>query len=100
MASTELCFDCHRYDTYANTSASATVRNYSRFSGGNGHAYHVGSQRYSCYNCHETHGAADQPNLLVTGRNPGINTYTRTAGGGTCAPSCHGRESYSVTYPR
>ncbi len=100
MASTELCFDCHRYDTYANNSASTTVKNYSRFSGENGHGYHVGSRRYPCYACHETHGTAAQPNLLVTGRSPGINTYTRTANGGTCNATCHGNESYSVTYPR
>lgn len=100
MASTELCFDCHRYDTYANSSATSTVKNYSRFGSGNGHAYHVGSLRYSCYNCHETHGATSQPFLMVTGRSPGINSYTRTAGGGSCVATCHGSESYSVAYPR
>lgn len=100
MATTELCFDCHNYDTYANNSASTTVKNYSRFGGGNGHAYHVGSRRYSCYNCHETHGATSQPNLLVTGRSPGITTYTRTANGGSCVATCHGSESYTVRYAR
>ena len=100
MAAGEECFDCHNYDTYANNSAATAVKNYSRFSGEEGHGYHVGSRRYSCYNCHETHGSANLPNLLVTGRSPGINTYTRTANGGTCAPTCHGSESYSVTYPR
>jgi predicted CXXCH cytochrome family protein len=100
MSNSELCFDCHLYDTYANTSASSTIRNYSRFSGGNGHAYHVGSRGYPCYTCHETHGSVNQPNLLVTGRSPGINTYTRTSGGGSCNATCHGNESYSVTYPR
>ncbi len=100
MAATELCFDCHRYDTYANNNASSTVKNYSRFGGSHGHADHVGNRRYPCYACHETHGSANQPNLLVTGRNPGINTYTRTASGGTCTATCHGSESYSVAYPR
>ncbi len=102
MASTELCFDCHRYDTYANNSASSTVKNYSRFGSNHGHAYHVGSRRYSCYTCHETHGSTTRPNLLVTGRSPGINTYTRTANDGTCAATsgCHGNESYTVAYPR
>lgn len=100
MANSELCFDCHRYDTYANNNATSTVKNYSRFGSGNGHAYHVGSRRYPCYTCHETHGATTLPNLLVTGRNPGINNYTRTANGGTCAATCHGSESYSVAYPR
>jgi predicted CXXCH cytochrome family protein len=99
MARDEQCFDCHNYDTYANNSASTTVKNYSRFSGSEGHGYHVSSRRYSCYNCHETHGST-RPNLLVTGRSPGINTYTRTANGGSCNATCHGNESYSVTYPR
>jgi len=100
MASTEQCFDCHNFNTYANSSSSSTILNYSRFAGGNGHVYHVVSQRYSCYNCHDSHGSANQPNLLVTGRSPGINTYTRTASGGTCNATCHGNESYSVTYAR
>ena len=100
MPSTELCFDCHRYDTYANNSASSTVKNYSRFGSNHGHAYHVSSRRYSCYSCHETHGATSQPNLLVTGRSQGIRTYTRTSNGGSCAATCHGSESYTVAYPR
>jgi predicted CXXCH cytochrome family protein len=100
MASTELCFDCHRFDTYANSSASSTIKNYSRFGSSNGHAYHVGSRRYPCYTCHESHGATTLPNLLVTGRSPGIQTYTRTTNGGSCVATCHGSESYSVAYPR
>jgi predicted CXXCH cytochrome family protein len=100
MASGELCFDCHNYDTYANSAATTTVRNYSRFGGSRGHAYHVGSRRYPCYACHETHGAANQPHLMVLGRTPGMRTYTRTANGGNCTASCHGSENYSVAYPR
>jgi hypothetical protein len=38
------------------------------------------------------------PHLIVTGRNPGLNAYTHTATGGTCAPSCHGTETYNVNY--
>ena len=100
MAATEQCFDCHNFNTYANGSASSTVKNYSRFAGEEGHVYHVVEERYSCYNCHDSHGSANRPNLLVTGRSPGINSYTRTTSGGTCAPTCHGSESYSVTYAR
>jgi hypothetical protein len=100
MSRDELCFDCHNYDTYANNNSSSTVKNYSRFGSNHGHAYHVGSRRYSCYTCHATHGAANQPSLLVTGRSPGIRTYTPTANGGTCAATCHGSEGYSIAYPR
>jgi nitrate reductase cytochrome c-type subunit len=100
MSSGESCFDCHRYDTYANNSASSTIRNYSRFAGGNGHTYHVGSRRYPCYACHDSHGTPGKPHLIVLGRSPGITTYTETTGGGSCRPTCHGTESYSVTYAR
>ena len=100
MTTGEICFDCHRYDTYANTSASAIFLNYSRFSGEKGHAFHVGRKAHPCYACHDTHASTSQASLIVTGRIPGINTYTRTTTGGTCAPTCHDSESYTVSYPR
>ena len=53
-----------------------------------------------CYACHVTHGSTTLPFLLVVGRVPGIVSYSRTANGGTCAPSCHGSESYTVNYAR
>jgi predicted CXXCH cytochrome family protein len=103
MATNEICFNCHRYDTYANNGASSTVKGYSRFNPPNtsrGHTYHVGSRNYPCYTCHDTHGSSTQPHLIVTGRNPGLTTYTRTANGGSCRATCHGNESYSVNYAR
>src|SRR5205085_6800648 len=57
---TDLCFDCHSYDTYANPSGPAAASAASRFnppSAAYGHAYHVGSQGQTCYACHETHGS-------------------------------------------
>lgn len=103
MARTELCFKCHRYDTYANNGATSAIKAYSRFNPpaiAEGHTYHVSSQRYSCYNCHETHGSTNRPTMMVTGRSPGINTYTQTATGGSCSPTCHGSESYTLNYAR
>ena len=107
MASGENCFDCHRYDTYANNNASATIQGYSRFNRNaagqgveNGHTFHVGNQRWPCYACHETHGSSLQKSLIATGRNPGINTYTQTTTGGTCAPTCHSSQNYNIAYPR
>ena len=99
MASTEHCFDCHRYDTYANRNASDTVRGYSRFKN-DGHAKHVGEERRPCYACHESHGSTNLPHLIVTGRSPGINSYTQTSNGGSCSPTCHGVKSYTINYPR
>jgi len=103
MASTELCFDCHRYDTYANDSASTTLKGYSRFNPpgfSRGHTYHVGNRRYPCYACHDSHGSSSKPHLMVTGRSPGLNNYTESQNGGTCSPTCHGSETYRINYPR
>lgn len=104
MSNNEICFDCHNYNTYANDQASNTVKAYSRFNPpayNRGHTYHVGNRRYPCYACHDTHGSANQKFLLVTGRNPGLNSYTMTANGGTCAPTCHGSKTYnSINYAR
>jgi hypothetical protein len=103
MAATELCFECHRFDTYANNAASSTIKGYSRFNPpatSHGHTYHVGSRRYACYSCHETHGSTTLPALMVLGRSPGILSYSQTPTGGTCTPTCHGRQSYAITYAR
>jgi predicted CXXCH cytochrome family protein len=103
MASNEICFQCHSYDVYANPGAPDAVRAYSRFNKpgvDKGHAEHVGEEQRPCYACHTTHGSTTSPHLIVTGRNPGISTYTETPGGGTCAPTCHGAESYTVNYAR
>ncbi len=104
MSTTDLCFDCHLYDTYANNSASSTVKGYSRFNSprfSEGHTFHVGSRGYSCYSCHDSHGSTTNPALIVTsGRSPGLNSYSQTATGGRCSPSCHGSESYTINYAR
>ncbi|MCX7872116.1 MAG: cytochrome c3 family protein [Verrucomicrobiae bacterium] len=104
MSNNEICFDCHNYDTYANDQANNTIKAYSRFNPpayNRGHTYHVGNRRYPCYACHDTHGSANQRFLLITGRNPGMNSYTMTANGGTCAPTCHSSKTYSsLNYAR
>ncbi|MBI5836554.1 MAG: hypothetical protein HZB25_04855 [Candidatus Eisenbacteria bacterium] len=103
MVSSEICFLCHTYNTYANRNAGNTVLGYSRFNPpnfGEGHAFHVIDQRRPCYACHATHGSANQKHLIVTGRNPGINSYTETTNGGTCSPTCHGTETYTINYAR
>ncbi|HET9951363.1 MAG TPA: cytochrome c3 family protein [Candidatus Eisenbacteria bacterium] len=103
MLPTESCFACHAYDVYANASSPASVQTYSRFNepgAGKGHTKHVDENRVPCYACHTTHGSTTLPHLLVTGRTPGIQTITVTATGGTCSPSCHGTQSYTVNYAR
>ena len=101
MTSDELCFSCHAYDVYANPNAPAMTQSASRFNApatAGGHAFHVGGQQYPCYSCHVTHGSTTQPFLLVTGRIPGIISFTRSASGGTCTPTCHGTETYTTNY--
>jgi predicted CXXCH cytochrome family protein len=103
MSSTELCFDCHGYDTYANDNASDAVKGYSRFNPPQhkeGHAFHVGDKRYPCYACHDSHASTTQPHLIVIGRNPGITSYTQTSNGGSCTATCHEPKSYTINYPR
>ena len=53
-----------------------------------------------CYACHATHGSISFGHLIVTGRNPGIVSYTENASGGSCTPTCHDSQSYQVNYPR
>lgn len=103
MLSDESCFACHVYDVYANASSPTVTLENSRFNEpgvGKGHAKHVDEARVPCYACHTTHGSTTLPHLLVTGRSPGIQSITVTATGGTCAPTCHGSESYAVNYAR
>jgi hypothetical protein len=103
MASDELCFTCHSYDVYGNSGSPESMRAASRFNApalSKGHAEHVMDEQIPCYACHVTHGSTTKPFLIAIGRTPGINSYTVTANGGTCAPTCHGAESYTVNYGR
>ena len=103
MTSDETCFACHAYDVYANPSAPDVVRGTSRFNkpGANkGHAEHVGELSVPCYACHATHGSPTMPHLLVAGRLPGIASYSESPAGGTCAPTCHGSQTYTTNYAR
>jgi predicted CXXCH cytochrome family protein len=103
MASDELCFRCHDYDVYANPSAPEAVRAASRFNAPGavkGHAEHVVQENVPCGACHASHGSTTLPHLLVTGRVPGITSYTQTPTGGTCGASCHGSNSYTANYAR
>ncbi len=103
MSSNEICFSCHNVDTYANPSALPSVRAGSRFNApgaAHGHAEHVYQDNVPCNVCHVTHGSTTQPFLLVTGRTPGITSYTQTPTGGTCTTTCHSAASYTVLYAR
>jgi predicted CXXCH cytochrome family protein len=101
--SDELCFQCHSYDVYANELSSSAVQSASRFNkpaNSGGHAMHVGELGVSCYACHDSHGSATNRHLIVTGRSPGLDSYSEWAGGGSCAPSCHIPSNYGINYAR
>ena len=103
MTSEEICFACHSYDVYANPSASDAVRASSRFNkpgADKGHAEHVGEENVPCYACHVTHGVPNLDHLVATGRTPGIRSYSETIGGGTCQPTCHDSQPYTINYAR
>jgi predicted CXXCH cytochrome family protein len=84
-----ICFECHSASVY-NTSGSSL----SRFRGVDRPGHTHGG--YNCYACHESHGSTTKPFLL----GHSLTVYTKTSTGGTCDPSCHGAESYTVAYPR
>ena len=101
--SSELCFLCHSFDTYANDTAPAAALSASRFNppqAAGGHALHVATNRVPCYACHVTHGSSTQPFLLVLGRSPGISAFFAQANGGTCTATCHAQKTYTVNYGR
>lgn len=97
----ELCFICHNFDTYVNT--AGLFQQASRFNpplSPNGHAFHVGQQSVPCYACHDTHGSPQFPALIVTGRNPGLISFSFSLNGGSCVTTCHVARSYLINYPR
>jgi predicted CXXCH cytochrome family protein len=98
LLDTDLCFECHAWRTYAEPMAAAEQR-YSRYSG---HAAHA-VRGVSCWGCHEPHGSATLPALVVR-RSPGFVTYLQGPEGGSCTVSCHtstpASGSYRVAYPR
>lgn len=97
----ELCFSCHNFDTYVNPSGFSSAG--SRFNppaSANGHVFHVGQQDIPCYACHDSHGSPQFPALLVTGRSPGLISFSENATGGTCLSTCHGATAYQLNYPR
>jgi hypothetical protein len=89
---TDLCFDCHAYETYADPAGGAGGA-FSRFPG---HLSHT-AKGTPCSGCHASHGSPGLPSLLLL-RSPGLMAYTQDPGGGSCTVSCHRAVSASATY--
>jgi predicted CXXCH cytochrome family protein len=77
----DLCFDCHAFATYGPSGAAADA---SRFPG---HASHA-ARGWSGAACHDPHGSAALPALLVL-RSPGLRAFAAEPTGGTCTTTCH-----------
>lgn len=100
MASDELCFKCHAWEVYADPQSPLSALSLSRFNrpwAKKGHAEHTEMWNVTCYSCHDSHGSANQPHLIVTGRIPGLISYTATPTGGTCTPTCHASRIYDAS---
>jgi predicted CXXCH cytochrome family protein len=87
----DLCFDCHRYAVYGDP-AGGSEGALSRFSG---HGSHSG-KGLSCWTCHDAHGSADLPGLLVL-RSPGLTTYSRDVAAASCTTTCHVAAPRAIT---
>ncbi len=99
----DLCFRCHAFATYADPAAPPSALAQSRFNPPNaaaGHVYHVATQGFGCFTCHETHGSPSAPTLLAVGRSPGIAAFGRESQGGSCTTTCHPVRAYGANYPR
>jgi predicted CXXCH cytochrome family protein len=99
----ELCFACHNFDTYANPGAFPLAQQASRFNppaSPGGHTFHITQQNVPCFACHDSHGSPRFGALIVTGRSPGLLSFSMNVGGGSCMPTCHGSRPYSINYPR
>jgi predicted CXXCH cytochrome family protein len=87
---TDLCFACHAYRTYGEAKVGAV---YSRWAGHGSHS----ARGTTCWTCHDAHGSATLPALLVS-RPSGLAAYSQDLSGGTCTTTCHTRTSTRSTY--
>ena len=98
----DLCFTCHAWTVYADPGAPESMRSASRFNApgvAKGHAEHTAAS-VPCGACHVTHGSTTQRHLIAVSRSPGLLTFSETASGGSCTPTCHGPATWSVNYAR
>jgi len=107
----ELCFTCHRWQTYVlfgtgadpitNTNFRSTSRNY--------HAEHISNMARgaTCYTCHDAHGT-NKEHLINFNRQyvtPGSGrdsqtAYVHTGTGGSCYLTCHSLSHNPLSYTR
>ena len=108
----ELCFSCHRWQTYAQKTGSsgADPASYTNFRQGaltNLHTFHLGGKARgtTCYDCHDVHGT-NQEHLInfnlayVTAPLGSQAAYKATSAGGSCHLTCHGHRHALTSYAR
>jgi predicted CXXCH cytochrome family protein len=108
----ELCFTCHRWQTYAQKTGSAgadpaTYTNFRQGSLTNLHTFHLGGRARgtTCYDCHDVHGTNKEHlinfNLAyVTAPLGSQAAYRTTSAGGSCNLTCHGQRHSPTSYAR
>ncbi|MBM3500249.1 MAG: hypothetical protein FJX74_16450 [Armatimonadetes bacterium] len=103
----ELCFKCHRWQTYVQKEADPSTNTGFRDGGDNLHTKHMGdfAPGATCYTCHDVHGTNKQHlinfNLdYVTSPAGSQAGYAHAANGGSCVVTCHGEFHDGLTYSR
>jgi len=103
----ELCFQCHRWQTYVEKEADPATNTGFRDGGDNLHTKHLGdmARGVTCYTCHDVHGTNKQHlinfNLAyVTAPAGSQGAYTHSASGGSCNLTCHGENHNPLAYSR
>jgi hypothetical protein len=108
----ELCFKCHRWQTYAQKAGSVGAdpisnTNFRNGTASNLHSVHLGGQARgtTCYDCHDVHGTNKQYLLnfnlaYVTAARGSQAAYTTAGAGGSCNLTCHGQKHPPTSYAR
>ena len=104
----ELCFQCHRWQTYVQKDADPVSNTGFRDGAGkNLHTRHMGHNApgVTCYVCHDVHGTNKEHlinfDLSSVSSNFGSQgAYTHTARGGSCNLRCHGQSHNPTVYSR
>jgi hypothetical protein len=101
----ELCFKCHRWQTYVQKESDPATNTGFRKGSDNQHTKHMGdfAPGVTCYTCHDVHGTNKQHlinfNLDYVTSPPGSQaSYTHNATGGSCTVTCHGKFHSALAY--
>lgn len=109
MDPNDLCFKCHRWQTYVQKSGTIgadpiTATNFRDGASTNLHQLHLGATgTTTCYTCHDMHGTNKQHLInfnaaVVTPSGDSQSAYTHSGTGGSCNLTCHTRGHNGTSY--